>query len=430
MKRIIAVLLCFAILFTLAGCKKGEEDISDEVQYEYIEEIEETVGGEGTSTQNGSSGDSNSTFEPDSTPSDSTTTTNGTPIDYNTTAEIDICTDVIRGYLEAKDPTQQFFFLNQYQSSTSEDYQNLDISWSNDGSSKYTIYISEKADFSDAYITTIGATEGSVKDAICIPGKTYYWKAVGEKSNNPVGGGKFHVKDAPVRYIYLHGVGNVRDIGGWTTESGKKVPYGKIYRGKAINSITENGLKTLKALNIKTEIDIRADRNNPSATPNSGLDYHYIQNVDLQYDYIFSSSRQQAAREYYKAVFNILSDPDSYPIYTHCTAGADRTGTLIFLLNGLLGVSYEDLTRDFELTSFSSSGKRWRGNGDGGTFAANDLQMDVEGNYVAWGLLYNEMMTQYGTGDGKLSSAIERYLTTYAAVPQSQINSFKQIMLG
>lgn len=38
-------------------------------------------------------------------------------------------------------------------------------------------------------------------------------------------------------------------------------------------------------------------------------------------------------------------------VYIHCMVGADRTGTLAFLLEALLGVSESDLSKDFELTS-------------------------------------------------------------------------------
>ena len=43
-------------------------------------------------------------------------------------------------------------------------------------------------------------------------------------------------------------------------------------------------------------------------------------------------------------------------MYFHCQGGCDRTGTLSFLLLGLLGVSESDLAREYELSSFSAIG--------------------------------------------------------------------------
>ena len=60
------------------------------------------------------------------------------------------------------------------------------------------------------------------------------------------------------------------------------------------------------------------------------------------------------ARETVAKIFEHIKEADQKPIYYHCYGGADRTGTLGFLINGLLGVSYSDLVIDFELTSYSS----------------------------------------------------------------------------
>ena len=46
----------------------------------------------------------------------------------------------------------------------------------------------------------------------------------------------------------------------------------------------------------------------------------------------------------------------------HCWGGADRTGTVAFILEGLCGVSEADLAIDYELTSFTMFGLRTRVN--------------------------------------------------------------------
>ena len=49
----------------------------------------------------------------------------------------------------------------------------------------------------------------------------------------------------------------------------------------------------------------------------------------------------------YTPIFGIaaIADENRYPVYIHCTGGADRTGTLAFLINALLGVGEDDLIR-------------------------------------------------------------------------------------
>ena len=47
-------------------------------------------------------------------------------------------------------------------------------------------------------------------------------------------------------------------------------------------------------------------------------------------------------------------------IYFHCRIGTDRTGTLAYILEGLLGVSEEDRVDDYELSFFSGLVNRHR----------------------------------------------------------------------
>ena len=47
-------------------------------------------------------------------------------------------------------------------------------------------------------------------------------------------------------------------------------------------------------------------------------------------------------------------------IYFHCAGGADRTGTMAFLIEALLGVSECDMSKDYELTSLDGSHVRER----------------------------------------------------------------------
>ena len=47
-------------------------------------------------------------------------------------------------------------------------------------------------------------------------------------------------------------------------------------------------------------------------------------------------------------------------IFFHCTIGSDRTGTIAYFLEGLLGVSEEDRVEDYELSYFYGMTNRHR----------------------------------------------------------------------
>ena len=474
MKKFVAFTMALAMLICVGGCKSTNDGGSSsdvqtsnensEIEYQqvYIDESgneitssnaitsskNETASSQtdktSSETQTSSkeevsslqtSGNTQTTSSKNET-TNSTSSSNKNPveIDYNTVVDVDICDDVIRGYLEADNASKQYHWLSTYSynySSTRYDYQKATLDWKIDFSTEYTVYFSEKSDFSNAYV--VKTKDTTLKDTILVPGKTYYWKVMGTISNEPIGGGRIHINDMPVRWINVEGTGNVRDIGGWTTSSGKKVNYGKIYRGQKLDDVKEAGLATLKSLSIKTELDLRyakqsEDYKNSSSACLGKFNYVFLE-TNCQYDDIFNNEDEM--KKNYNELFKYLADESNYPVYLHCSGGADRTGTFAYLANGLLGVSYEDLTRDFELTSFSTSGKRWRGNGSGNTFGKNDLEMEVSGNYVAWGKL-NKQMMEYGEENGcsTLQQSIEHYLVNKLGVPQSNIDSFKKIMLG
>lgn len=58
----------------------------------------------------------------------------------------------------------------------------------------------------------------------------------------------------------------------------------------------------------------------------------------------------------FKKTFGVFLDRARYGIVFHCIGGADRTGAVAFILNGLLGVEEEDLWKDWEFTAFGGQG--------------------------------------------------------------------------
>ena len=57
-----------------------------------------------------------------------------------------------------------------------------------------------------------------------------------------------------------------------------------------------------------------------------------------------------------KDAFEVLANPESYPIIFHCSIGTDRTGILAFLIEGICGVDYEYMERDYLFSNFANIG--------------------------------------------------------------------------
>ena len=175
-----------------------------------------------------------------------------------------------------------------------------------------------------------------------------------------------------VRWIYVPGARNVRDLGGWNG-----LRTGRVFRGTELNAVGDHKLQIgsagkkilLKDLGVRTDLDFRAldEKSRGACVTNSalGADVRLVDAVIRPYTRMFDPDQTNA----YAAVLRVFADAKSYPVYMHCWGGADRTGTVAFILEGLCGVSEADLAIDYELTSFTMFGLRTRVNRGTANFA-------------------------------------------------------------
>lgn len=362
-------------------------------------------------------------------------------------AVLDLCDPKIREYLLLEEERDICLFLMR-NSNQEYDYMTTLFRWQGDGSSTYTVWFADNVAFENAVSYQV---TGCVMEnrGVFIPGKTYWWKVTGDAEGSLSPTGTFKTLDAPVRYITTDESWNVRDIGGWKTAEGKTVKYGMLYRGGKTNTAggnegpSEEDIRVFtELLGIRTEMDLRFigidDDGQTKSVYGDGV--KYLKTPIQPYTYIIPSFyvTEPVTRRYdpnnavyLEAIFKYLADENNYPLYFHCTAGADRTGTLAFLINGLLGVSREDLTRDFELTSFSWAQGRWRSSISRNlNFDEDGTMYDTEAAYVGWDALIDRLLAEYGTAEGTLSSAIENYLINACNVKPKHIESLRNIMLS
>lgn len=221
---------------------------------------------------------------------------------------------------------------------------------SSDGSHghKYDIYLSTHPDFKNAKV--FHTRKNYLKVYNLFRGTKYYWKVTGRKSGNSCTSmtNVFYTKDC-ARTIRIKGAYNTRDIGGYRTSSGKKVRQGMVYRSGNFDSVKKEGKKVVQELGIRTQLDLRK--------PGEGMVGHKTLPVD-NYIHLRGSSykrilKSRKRRDKVAKLMRVFTDKNNYPVVFHCIYGRDRTGTLSFLLNGMLGVSKKDLYRDYELTFLS-----------------------------------------------------------------------------
>ncbi len=247
-------------------------------------------------------------------------------------------------------------------------------------------------------------------------GETYYWMVVAYGADGVSYASEtasFQTAAQGPRNLYVDGVTNVRDLGGWATEDGGRIRQGLLYRGGRLvenNSktnvlVTSDGIKTMRdELGVKSEIDLRlkSQIGGLSASPLGSTVNFYSRPMDDDWSVMFSSAENlKSIRE----VFAILADKANYPVYFHCSIGTDRTGLIAWLVNGLCGVSENDLWRDYLFSNFALI-KHKRGTG-------------IKSVYV------DKLKTAPGS---TFSEQIYNYLKDTVKVPEADLKAVVRIM--
>lgn len=273
------------------------------------------------------------------------------PADWDV-KEYDIVNPQVRRFLEEVDYTND----SEYTYTKVTDYSGSDkpepvyLEWTGTASE---VLLSTSPDFLGTDVVSIDETSSPASVYNLIPGVPYYYQVttvsgIQEGCVLPVG---------PLRMIKANAASNMRDMGGWETQDGRSIAYGKLFRGTQTASADHD---LFVSLGIDVDLDLRGNGGGSPAQVFEDLEY-----LNLKvYQFMYKESQQPGYTEelYREALHRIIEWLDEgKTIYFHCIGGADRTGTLAFLIEALLGLDENGLNKDYELTYFSSQ-KRTRDN--------------------------------------------------------------------
>ena len=155
-----------------------------------------------------------------------------------------------------------------------------------------------------------------------------------------------------LRMLSIPHMFNVRDLGGWTCDGGT-VKYGMLIRGGHLKNINASDAAVLHDfLGIRAELSLMLEsEENHTASP-IGADVDFRRIDGPMYTLGSGGWQEEALRQILDYVMDSVTD--NKPLYFHCYYGADRTGTVAFILSALLGVSQSDTDKDYEMTCFQS----------------------------------------------------------------------------
>lgn len=185
-----------------------------------------------------------------------------------------------------------------------------------------------------------------------------------------------------MRKIDLSYQKNVRDLGGLVGFNGKKVKFGRLYRGGFLGRVSDNDIKLINSLRLTDIVDFRSSVEYLSRPDYvfMGVKYHNFPALDESNDDNLKTKNDfddsnllwflgesvdgfghmhriypellltPKGIEAYKNFFKVLLN-ENRVVYFHCSQGKDRAGLASFLLEIALGVSLEDAKTDYLLTN-------------------------------------------------------------------------------
>lgn len=224
---------------------------------------------------------------------------------------------------------------------------------------KFKVEYGTRADYSDA--VTVNTTGKSIAVNNLLRNTKYYVRITATANGiTRQAESSFKTADIGPRVMTVGGITNVRDLGGYETSFGKTTLQGLAFRGaqldiKGTSRLTAQGAELLGTdIALGLEIDLRTASETGGLTKSIVTSAKYLNSRIGSYTAAFSSDQ----KELFRQIFASYADVNNYPIYVHCVYGADRTGTVCYILNALLGVDEKTLIQDYEFTTFSDAGLR------------------------------------------------------------------------
>ncbi len=167
----------------------------------------------------------------------------------------------------------------------------------------------------------------------------------------------------------MKSVNNFRDFGGYPTQDGRLLRQGQLYRSGDLDRLRDADLKTIQALQLKTIIDLRSqrERKNGTCAPvgarQVSLPFDFERdtrerleplltrkNVEHEIMAIISQTYAEMVDQVQVQLgelFRLLLCAESYPVLIHCRAGKDRTGFTCAVIQLALGVELQSVIAEY-----------------------------------------------------------------------------------
>ena len=182
---------------------------------------------------------------------------------------------------------------------------------------------------------------------------------------------------------------NIRDLGGLVGYQGRKIKYGRLFRGGALDKVTEEDAAILKGLHLTDIVDFRS-KDEFKYRPDyrfEGVKYHnfttfehehkkediahddgnllwFMNQGDTGFKHLVRTYKElvdtEEGQTAFSNLFKVIMQENNPVIYFHCSQGKDRVGVAAYLIESALGVSEDDKVQDYLLSNVAMEKRRDR----------------------------------------------------------------------
>ncbi|GAA1254033.1 tyrosine-protein phosphatase [Prauserella halophila] len=156
---------------------------------------------------------------------------------------------------------------------------------------------------------------------------------------------------------------NARDLGGLPTADGGMITWGAVVRSEEPRWLTGAGWRSVWEHGVRTIVDLRNDDERADAVVAEGIDVVHAPLDPVGDDFwtYYAETGLHATPLCYRDLLDKRPDlvatavravatARSGGVLVHCAGGRDRTGLLVLILLGLVGVPGDVIADDYELS--------------------------------------------------------------------------------
>jgi protein tyrosine/serine phosphatase len=176
------------------------------------------------------------------------------------------------------------------------------------------------------------------------------------------------VTDSTAEGLHIDGLVNVRDLGGLRTADGRVVRSRQVIRSDNPRALTDQGQQDLAevvapvlVVDLRVVLEVEREGYTIGHDPARVVNLPMLPQSGVTQAQIDAGAADNLVDDYLRQIeanagsiteaLRLIADPSNRPVVIHCTAGKDRTGIVVALLLGILGVDPETIVADYHVTT-------------------------------------------------------------------------------